>query len=198
MPFRRRRVRATIGKDARKMSRSIIENLTTGTVSRVTVMDPTIAVGAQGSGDVYENADSEFVCAPNEIIKYVNIKQEIAVRPEITPANPGWLEYAFVVLTEQVSPDVAVDPLFQSNFGLQTLGETADNLYRGKNIFSGMIPLSTEVPQVLDLRIKIPKVYSKVKRGLIFQYIYAHRSSSSTDTTTSIRSIYSHQYKSYA
>jgi len=197
MPFRKRRTRVTIGKDPRRMSRTNIQTLIAGTVDQVSTINSTIDAGVSGSGDVYENADTELQCSPNEIIKYINIRVQYSVKPGTAPAAPGWIEYAVVFFNEQQNAP-ALDGGIQSNFGIQTVGDTCINLYRGKCIWNGAIRVSKELPEVLDLKIKIPQRYCKMVRGSYWRFIHAFRSNDSTDSTTAIRSVYSHQFKVYA
>ena len=179
------------------MVSTFVENLTTGVPTLRTIVEITIPADASGSGDVYENADTEQKVTPNAVIKYVNIRSQLAVRPEIAPANPGWFEYAVVLRTERPG-DPAIDTSFATNLGVKTIGDIAVNLYRGKCIWNGAVQMSVDLPVSIDLKIKMPKAYSKWKRGWYLQFIYAHRSSSSTDVTTSIRHVYGHQYKCYS
>ena len=111
------------------MARTTIQNLVTGTISSKNVVIMTVATDDVGSGDVFENADTERICGVNGIVKYINIKAEIAVRPGVGNQEPGWFEYAFVFLSEQDNTDPVVDPDFQNKFGVSTIGEIADKFF---------------------------------------------------------------------
>lgn len=198
MPYRRRRTRVTLGKDPRRMARTVLRNLTAGTIpAQIQVALPTVAADVTNTGDVFENADTENIVSTSAVIKYVNIRVELSIRPETAPANPGWYEYALVMLREQQSTSPNIDSAYQTNVGTETIGTMAINLNRGKCLWNGAVAVASEQPQVLDLKVKMPARYCKWQRGDNLVFISFFRSNNSTDTTSSLREIYSHQFKVY-
>ncbi len=192
----RHRRRQTQGMAPRKMSKTILENKIAGTVTTIDVMAPTTNTGSTGTGDVFENADTQDAVSANAIIKYLNIRFEVCVRKDTGGTQPGWFEYAVIRLEEQESTPV-INSAFTANNGTQTIGDIANNLYREKCIWNGACPVSLEVPNQVDLHIKVPQQYCKCKRGAYFQVVTLFRSSNSADVSSSLRLIYSHQYKVY-
>ncbi len=196
MPFRRRIRRRTIGKDARRMSRTLIQTLTAGSVQQVVVMQPTDQVGSSGTADIFENADTLNKVTPNSVCKYINIREELSIKPDIAAAQPGFYEYALVYFDEQQS-DPTVDSQISTNVGTQTIGDLCVNLYRGKCVWNGSLAIAKEQPQVLDLKVKIPPRFCKSVRGAYWILIHFFRSAVTTDTTSQMSAVYSHQYKQY-
>ncbi len=195
MPFHRKVKRRTIGKEPRKMAHTILANVTTTPImDEITI--PTVFASGVGTADVLETADTRRTVSPNSIIKYINLKFQIAVRKDVSPANPGWMEYAIVIRDElQATP--VIDAAFAANFGTQTIGDIATNLFRDKCIWTGCAAISAEVPTVVPVTLKIPDKFCKQKRGMSISFVIAFRSSNSADVTSSMRLIYSHNYKCY-
>ncbi len=196
MPFRRRIRKRTIGKDARRMSRTLIQSLVAGNVLETIVIQPTDDVGSSGTADIFENADTLNKVSSNSICKYINIREEISIKPDIAAANPGFFEYALVVFDEQQSIP-GVDVQISTNIGTQTLGDLCVNLYRGKCLWNGSVAIAREQPQVLDLKIKVPPKFCKQMRGMYMMWFATFRSAVTTDSTSTIPAVYSHQYKQY-
>jgi len=189
--------RKTMGKEPRKMSRSLIVSggtLVVDTPELLDIIRPTADVAGVGTGEVFTDADTQMVCSPNSIIKYVNLRFLVAMRS--TSTNNGWFEYA-VVLTKEASTVPALSAVITAGIGTQTLSDLCNNLFRGKCLWNDAIAVSKELPRVLNVSIKIPDSYCKQMRGQYLQVIFNHRSTSSTDTTGEMRVFYSHQYKCY-
>jgi len=192
----RHRRRQTQGMAPRKMSKTILQNLVTGTPQKIDIVAPTQNTGATGTGDVFENADTQDAVSANAIIKYINVRLQVVTRKDTGGFQPGWVEYAIFRLEEQESSPV-INTAFTSASGTQTIGDIANNLYREKCIWNGAIPSSLEIAQVLDIKIKVPQQYCKCKRGAYFQLVWMYRSSNSVDVVSEVRGIYSHQFKVY-
>lgn len=176
------------------MADTTVANVVTGaTPTQHTIVEPTVSVDETGTGDVWENADSERIVAPNSIIKYINVCVEVATRGE-APQNPGWLEWAFQA--RQFIQTVP-SPVSNTNLGIQTLGAVCTQRYRKDSLYTGCIPVSKELPNVINLMFKIPKRLVNQQRGQWFTFQVFHRSVDSTDTTTQARVIISHNYKVY-
>jgi len=177
------------------MSKSGIDDNTAGTASIVNVITPTIFAGGTGLGDVFENADTADKCAPNSIVKYVNIRLQTAIR-DVAPEAPSFQEYALVVF-EELQGAPTVDAIIVAGLGTQTLGDLCVNLYRGNCIWNGAYAVSREVPGVLDLKIRIPDKFCKQKRGMYLSLLKAVHTADVTDTTTDVRTFFSFQFKTY-
>ncbi len=178
------------------MSKTILENKTTGTPSQIEILVPTQSTGALGTGDTFENADTRDAVSANAKVFYFNIRMQVVTRLDSGGLQPGWFEYAIIRLEEQESTPV-INTAFTTASGTQTIGDIAVNLYREKCIWNGAIPVSTEIAQVVDCKIKVPQQFCKCKRGAYFVFVSMFRSSNSIDSTSEVRHIYSHQYKTY-
>ncbi len=195
MPFHRKIRRRTLGKEPRKMSSTFLVNLLATPVQDEIII-PTTNVGTSGVGDVLETADTRRTVSPNSIIKFLNLKFQCAIRAGVGEVNSGWFEYAIFILDQQEATPT-INGGFASAFGTQTIGNTATNLFRNQCIWTGCAPVSPELPIVVDLKLKIPPQFCKMRRGQWFLFVIAFRSHDSTDTTTSLRVVYSHNYKCY-
>lgn len=179
------------------MSGSFIDNLTVGVPQQTIICQPTVVASGNGTQDVFEDADTRNKVSANAIIKYMNLRLQYAIRDEPGEEESGWVEYALIVFQEEQSAFPALDPAISANIGIQTLGDLCRNLYRGKCIWNGAVRLSKQVPEVVDLKIKVPTTYCKQKRGQFFMLLAAFRSANAADVTTSIRQVTSWGYKTY-
>ena len=118
-------------------------------------VEPTSNVGAFGTSEVFTGADTQKVCSPNSVIKYINFRLESGIR-DVAPAAPGFVEYAIVVLEEQ-SAAPTLDASITAQIGTKTLGTICKNLYRGNCLWEGAFALSREIPGVLDLKMQISR-----------------------------------------
>ncbi len=178
------------------MASSSIKNVVVGGIALETVMQATTGASTAGTVDIYSGADTKDECSVNAIIKYLNIRLQCAVKDEIAPANAGWIEYGLVRFENEAAvPGLPAD--ITAAIGTQTLGEILDNKYREYSVWSGAVPISLELPVVLDLKIKCPAKFCKVRRGTYWMFFYTFRTHFSTDTLSEIRGLYSHQYKVY-
>ncbi len=177
------------------MSRTLLQDNVVDEVTIVNVIEPTVLCGTGGTGHVFEGADTQDKCAPNSIVKYVNIRLESGLR-DVAPRAPGFLEYALVFFEEQTAGPT-VHASISSAIGTQTLGNICKNFYRGNCIWDGALAISKELPRVLDLKIKLPDKFCKNKRGHYLSFLKTYRSNDVSDTTTDCRTWYSHMYKVY-
>lgn len=178
------------------MSKTILLN-NTGTPVTYDIVVPTQNTGGSGTGDVFENADTQDAVSTNAVIKYINVHIQATVRKDVSPANPGWVEYAFFYRMEQQTTPT-INGAFTSDNGTQTLGDLATNIYRDKCVWTGSIPVSEQIPMTQNIALKCPPKFCKWKRGMYLQLVIFFRSSNSTDTTSSARIILSHNYKVYS
>lgn len=197
MPYRRRRIRRrTIGKEPRRMSYTFIQNATVGAVKLINAVVPNEVVDQSGSSSSYDVVDTQRTVGPNSIIKYLNFRLQAGIKAATGNAENGYIEYAVVIFDEsQAAP--TVDALITANIGTQTLGDMCVNLYREKCIWNGAFGISKELPRCQDISLKVPPKFCKCKTGRYIAFLYTFRSSLSTDTTTQLGTVYSHQYKVY-
>ncbi len=194
MLMRHRIKRRTLGKEPRRMAKSLIQNINTNAVKVHPIIRPTVVATTSGTEDVLENADTADLCSPNAIVKYVNLRMECGIR-DVAPENAGWIEYAVVQFEEQTTDPLV--PAAINSITTQTMGELCINLFRGKCLWNGAIGISNELPISADIQIKLPDRYCKQKIGSFLSLFMAFRSSDAAETTTSVRMISSHQYKTY-
>ncbi len=178
------------------MVKSLITSAIDGGINFTSCVIPSADTGTAGTSKAFTNPDFEDTCSPNSIIKYLNIRLQCAIKSSEAEFRPGWIEYGIVLLENEKSAPV-VDAGLATNFGTRTLPQMLKNLYRGHCIWTGAEPISVELPRVIDLHLKIPSKWVKLMRGGYWQVYYAFRSSKSTDTVTTVRFIYSHEYNVY-
>lgn len=191
--FRKRVTRRTLGKDARKMVKSQRFDITVGTPQITQIVEPTIYADSIGTGDVFENADTREICSPNSLVKYFNFR--LSTLPKAA-ANPGILEYGLVVF-EELQAAYTLDAAITAAMGTNTLQDILHNLYRGKVIWTGVIPCAAQVPNTQDIKIKMPEKYVKNMRGKEFILFLNVKTNNSTDSTSVFNVWYDHLYKNY-
>ncbi len=169
--------------------------LVAGTPEQKDIIVPTENVSALGTGDVFEDADTQRIISTSAIVKYVNLLFGLTIK-ETAPADPGFYEYAIFVQEEQTASPV-MDALFTSNNGTQSIGDIATNLYRDKCLWSGCVPVSATVPNGFSLMIKIPPKFQKWKRGRYLNLVALYRSRDSTDSTSVMKIMYQQNFKCY-
>ncbi len=194
--FRRRVVRRTMGKEPRVMTGSIITSSTDGGINEAEIVKPTEVVGTVGTGHAFEGADFKNECAPNSLCKYFNLRAQVAIKSSEAEFRPGWVEYGLVQFENQTATPV-LPVAISTQFGTLTLCQMLKNFFRGHCIWTGSAGLSVETPRVIDLHIKIPEKYCKNTRGSFWMFYLAFRSSKTTDTVTTIKTILSWEYKNY-
>jgi len=189
------RNKITLGKEPRKMSKSYIEILVSNaTAPEIEVLvQPTVNINEVGTGDIFENADTANIVSPNCVVKYVNIRWQAGLNKSTD--NQGWIEYAIVLYTEQTGTPVSTADFI--NINTQTLGDIANNRFRGKCLWNGAIPMNVNQTKVLDLAIKIPDKWCKWKRGQYLMLVQYYRGTDTADTTSACDTDLTVQYKCY-
>ncbi len=184
------------------MSASLIQELTTNSAlpELIVVIQPTDTVSPSGAGDVLELADTKKVVSPNAVCKYINLRMQLATKNATDQG--GWYEYVIALFDEQTTDPVVSatsgDPVDFSDINTQTLGDIAINLFRGKCLWNGAVPVGTgSQNQVLDLKIKLPNKWCKWKRGQYLCLLHYFRNSNTVQTTEKMSVIYSSQFKTY-
>ena len=196
MPYHRKRItRRTLGKEPRTMTRTLLDDNVANTASIILVARPTLAASGVGTGDIWENADTINICAPQSVIKYINIRLESGLR-DVAPEAPGFVEYAIVIFEENEGAPT-VNSAITSNLGTRTLGDICKQLYRGNCIWDGAFAVSREIPRVMDIKIKLPPKFCSNKIGRWIALLKAFRTNDVSDTTSDCRTWYSHMYKVY-
>jgi len=193
--YRKRIVRKTMGKEARTMSRTLLDDNTANTGSIITVVEASAVASTTGTVDVFKTSDTQKIVGPSAVIKYINIRLESGIR-DVAPMAPGFVEYALVIFDEQDAVPT-FDSGISSALGTNTLGELCKNRYRGNCIWEGAFALSREIPAVLDLKVKLPKFCCSQKRGRYIMLLKAFRTNDVSDSTSDCRTWYSHNYKCY-
>lgn len=197
MPFRRRIKRQTMGKDAiKKSSTAIIVFGQGSTVSRHTVI-----VANTGTRDlsgatqtIRAEQDTDKTCNIGDIIKYLNICMAISPRADagMEDDNNGWLEYA-IIKHKEVRQGIT-----STQLGLHSLMDVCTKAFRGDCLWTGCLPVGQQQPNSLDLKIKLPKVFTKIQLGSELEILYHFRSANSADVRTNSHKLVSTvQYKCY-
>jgi len=128
-----------------------------------------------------------------DIVKYINVR--IQTGPDdATPEDDtsGWLEWAIVKYKEQFRT------VPSSQLGVSTLGDVCTKTFRGDSLLNGAIPVGGDQPSVLDINLKVPKVFTKMQMGSSMHLFVYFRSTNSASVSTSLNDIaLSTQYKLY-
>ncbi len=178
------------------MADTNIVTLVTGNVNQNTIVEPTSNVSQNATDDIFATADTEKICSPNSVIKYLNIMYQAAIKPDIGNAFPGWIEWACVVYEEEQS-DPGIDSKITSNIGTKSLQTLCKNLYRGNCIYAGSYGIAKELPSTFNCSLKLPPKFCKNKRGMYIKFLSYYRSVNSADVVSEIRESYNHMYKCY-
>ncbi len=128
-----------------------------------------------------------------DIVKYINIRVQTGPADETSEDDTsGWLEWAIVKFKEtSSSPGIA-------NTGIKTLGDICMSKYRGDCLLTGAIPVGGDQPSVLDIALKVPKVFIKMQLGSKLSFFFYFRSVNQASTSTTLnRCITSTYYKLY-
>jgi len=194
----KRIVRRTMGKDAVKKSGTRLRNTGPGAAAIADHLLVFTSAGdrtAAGSATVINNPSTiDSACNVGNVIKYLNLCIEVASRNVTDPDefDNGWLEYGIVKSKEgQVTP-------LTTNLGTSTLGDVLTKAFRGDVLWTGCIPVGRNQPMVVDLKIKIPKIFCKLQLGSTLTLYYYTRGVSAADVRTdSYRVLTSFNYKCY-
>ncbi len=177
------------------MNRTLLYDTVTLTVNATNIIEPTADVSVAGTADVFDKADTERFCAPNSLVKYVNLRFQTSLR-DVAPEAPGFIEFAVVVNDEQTTAPV-VTAAMSANIGTKSMGNLCRNLFRGKCIWNGAFAVSRELPRVVEIAIKIPNQWCKNKLGKYLTLYTAARTADVSDSTTDFRTFLDIQYKCY-
>lgn len=197
--MRRRKIRRqTMGKEAVKHSGTFVANVGNGSAAGVLtaiVTNVGLRLNTGATSTIQAQANTSNTCMVGDIIKYIDFCIEVCARGiTVYPdaQDNGWLEYAIV---KQKEGDVTIAT---TNLGTKTLGDICTQVFRGDCLWTGCIPVGAQQPNSLDIKIKLPKVFTKMQQGSKLQLLTFMRSSNSADVrTTSHRLVLSYRYKCY-
>lgn len=191
-----RKIKLTSIKSGIKHSSTLVANIGSGSIPSVHSIYFT-ATGTRPAGGstkgIMDIADDAGTCFVGDIIKYVNVCIQCGPRLAGVADNNGWLEWALVRQEE------ATQLMALTNLGLQTLMDTAQKQFRQNVFLTGCFPMGKEQPNSLDLKIKIPRKWEKLRMGGILILFCYFRSVDSTDVRTdSHRLVVSSIFKAYS
>ncbi len=195
---RRRKIRLSTIKTAVKHSGTLLANTGSASVpSFLTVYQTTVGIRSNVGGTqvIKDTADTAQNINAGDIVKYVNICIQCSPRRPDAPdshMDNGWLEYALVRQEEQTQLVVI------SQLGTKTLQDVANKQFRNNCLFTGCLPMGRNQANSLDLKIKIPKIYEKIRIGAnLLLFVYYRSGDASDIRTDSHRVVLSTIYKSY-
>ncbi len=194
----RRIRRQTLGKNSVKHSQTILANVGSASVPTRLIVIQTDVGDRLVSGAaqiVKDQATTGNTCNVGDIVKYVNICIQCSPRTTIDPNDDstGWLEYACVFQEEQA------ELMTTGSLGTQTLMDTANKQYREMCFFTGCMPIGDAQSNSVDLKLKIPRKFTKITVGNNLSIFAFFRSNNSAAVGTSTnRLIMSAIYKAYS
>ncbi len=143
---------------------------------------------------IKSSADTGEVCNVGDMVKYVNLF--IQCGPRASQPNldkTGWLEWALVMVKET---ETAV-PI--TTTGTQTLGAICSHMFRNECIYTGCIPVGQDVPNYVEVKIKVPKTKNKITLGDEWRLIHWFRATDAASVSAvAVRVVKSFAYKCYS
>ncbi len=198
MPFRRRIRRQTVGLTAVKHSQTLVSVIGNGSLVTqngflfTNVGDRSLDGTAK---TIQEEADTASRVQVGSVVKNVRIELQAAITPAGNNGNTstqGWLEWAVVWRNEVNIPIPA------TNLGVQTLGDIAQQMFRGDCLLTGSFPLSVNLPNVQTILLKLPKKAVKWNLGDTLVLYLSFRDADTTDLQTdTVKVIQSEFFKAY-
>ncbi len=193
---RRRIRRATAGKVGIAHAGTFLENTGSGSAPDQFEIMLTSGGARNIAGTLQTVTDNRDTGVTNNIgdcIKYVNLFIQCSPRLGQTSTDrTGWLEWAFVCVKESEA-NVPI-----TNMGTETLGVVCNRMFRNECIMTGNIPIGAEIPNSVNIQIKIPKTKMYLRLGDEWRFISFFRSSESTSSSTAaVRLLKSFMYKAY-
>ncbi len=183
-------------KNPIKHSSTTLSNIGSGKVPTAhSVYFTNVGIRPPGGGaqTIKAQAVTDGTCNVGDVIKYVNICIQCGPRLLNVEDNNGWLEWALVRQVE-ITQLMAL-----TNLGVQTLMDTAQKEFRNNVMLTGCFPMGLNQSNSQDLKIKIPKMWEKLKVGAILILFCYFRSVDSTDVRTdSHRVVVSSIFKAYS
>ncbi len=192
----RHRKKLTRGKQAIQHAGTLVDNTGGASVPAEQVILKTSAGARNVTGanqDYGQNRDTGNLVNVGDLVKYVNLFLQVGSRQgqAIDDAN-GWMEWALVCVKE-TETNVPITTL-----GVQTLGVVCTNMFRNECIFTGSLPVSLEVPNKINIALKIPKTKQFIRIGDEWRFITYMRDLKATSASTgAVRIIKSFMYKGY-
>lgn len=189
-----------MGKDPTKHSSTKVSTIGQGTAAVPTFTLVNTAVGARTFAGTVTNLKDKMTTATTvfvaSVVKYVNVCIEVGptqVTGDVpTPPDNGWLEFGIVKTREEHTVPAV------TNLGTRFLGDILTTSYRGDVIHTGCVPIGSQQPTAIELKIKLPKIFCKMQQGSKLILYFWYRSVDATDVrTNSHRVITSVLFKSY-
>ncbi len=191
-----RKPRLSTYKNPIKHSSTTVSNIGSGKVPTTHSVYFTNIGLRSGSGviqTIKDIAKTDGTCNVGDIIKYINVCIQCGPRNLNLEDNCGWLEWAVVRQVEQTQL------MALTNLGVQSLQSNAQHEFRNNVMLTGCFPLGTNQANSVDLKLKIPKQWEKLKIGAILTVFCYFRSVDSTDVRTdSHRIVVSSIFKAYS
>ncbi len=198
MPFRRRIKRQTMGKVAVKHSQTLVSLIGNGSsvTQRGFLFTNAGDRSADGSGqDIQDKANTTNIVQVGTVVKNVRIELQAAITPAGNDGNTstqGWIEWA-VVWRDEATINIPVNQL-----GVQTLGDIAQQMFRGDCLLTGNFPVSVNLPNQQTILLKLPKKCTKWNLGDTLLLYMIFRDADTTDLQSdTVKLISSYFFKAY-
>ncbi len=199
MPYRRKRiVRLTMGKEPIKHSHTNVSIIGNGSNVGQRGLIRTNAGDRSVDGSnvtIRSESTTSTIVQVGDIVKYINIVLQAAVTTEGNDPQSqtqGWLEWA-LVWRDEVTLTIP-----NTNLGVRTLGDIAMQMFRGDCIMTGQFPVSVNLPNIQEIKIKLPKKSVKWHLGDELTLYTIFRDADTTDLQTdTVKLVLSAFFKSY-
>lgn len=195
MPFHRAR-RTLRGKSYEKHSDTLVSVIGPGTATIPVMLVRDTEVGdrdpAGGNDTIQLGRGLGEECNIGDSCKFVTIHIQAGPRLVDDLASMGWLEWGFVC---HKNSDTAVA---KTNLGTNTLGDILTKYFRNECIMTGNLPLSSSGCSSQEIALKIPKSKIQMRIGDVWEFIFAVRTVSTTETgTNTFKVLTSFNFKNY-
>ena len=193
----RRRIKyKTKGKTAVKHSHTLVQIIGNGSQVGTDTIYQTSAGDRSLDGSekvIQDSGTTGAKCQVGDLIKYVTVHLQSAITQEgETAFTQGWIEWAIVFRNE------VFIPIPTTNLGIQTLGDIATQMFRGDCILTGCFPVSLNLPNCVDIPVKIPDKAQTLKLGSNLDLYTIFRDANTTDiATNTIKLLNSYNFKVY-
>ncbi len=199
MPFRRKRIiRATMGKEPIKHSHTQVSVIGNGSIVGQRGLIRTNAGERSADGSpvvIRDSSTTSTLVQVGDVVKYINIVLQTAVTTEGNDPQSqtqGWLEWG-LVWRDEITKTIPTTSL-----GTKTLGDICMQMFRGDCIMTGQFPCSVNLPNVQEIKIKLPKKAIKWHLGDELTLYTIFRDADTTDLQTdTVKLVLSAFFKAY-